>query len=91
MQGSRVETRCFQAMGQLSSTCTAPPRNSGSSALFMPNPEKYDTIGMVRSISWFHVEDMCTASRRAIGLALFTSRYFAVKTQIDDSQYGWSM
>jgi hypothetical protein len=25
IKGSRVETRCFQAMGQLHSTCTAPP------------------------------------------------------------------
>eukprot|EP00982_Pelagococcus_subviridis_P006994 30394-Pelagococcus_subviridis.AAC.4 len=42
------------------------PRNSGSSVSFIRNPLKYDTIGSVRSLSWFHALDMCTASRRAM-------------------------
>ena len=42
------------------------PRNSGSSARFMRNPEKYDTIGTVKSSSCSHALDMCTASRRAM-------------------------
>ena len=60
-----MRSRVRQKNGNQQSSIFA-PRNSGSSARFMRNPEKYDTIGTVKSSSCSHALDMCTASRRAM-------------------------
>jgi hypothetical protein len=49
MIGSRVETRRFQAMGQLQSACTAPPRDRGSQRVSLVFVQHHRALGRQQS------------------------------------------